>query len=171
MNRKKKYRFGLTIITGLLFLQCLGACNAVASCPDLSLMGLDQKKHNLCEFVGNGKWTIINIWGPKCPVCIEELPELVLFHDEHYTTDATILGIALDFPSYGYAKIEDVAVVVEDNLIDYPNLLADGGVSVQLGANKLKGIPTNLIFNPDGELVFQHVGIITKDILEELIAQ
>lgn len=172
MNRKGKYRSGLTlIITVYLFLQGLGACNAFASCPDLSLMGLDQKQHNLCEYIGNGKWTIVNIWGPKCPACIEELPELVLFHDAHYTTDATVLGIALDFPSFGYAKIEEVTEVVESYLIDYPNLLADGGVSIHLGAHKLKGTPTNLVFNPNGELVFQHVGIITKDILKELIAQ
>lgn len=172
MNRKEKYRSGLTLtVTGFLFLLCLQACNALASCPDLSLMGLDQKQHNLCEYIGNGKWTIVNIWGPTCPVYIEELSELVLFHDAHYSSDATVLGIALDFPSFGYAKIEEVAEFVESYLIDYPNLLVDGGVTIHLGANKLKATPTNLVFNPNGELVFEHIGIITKDILEKLISQ
>ena len=172
MNRKRKcgYNF-IIILKSFLFLLCLETCDALANCPDLSLMGLDQKQHKLCEYIGNGKWTIVNIWGPKCPACIEELSELVLFHDAHYATDATVLGIALDFPGFGYAKIEDVSKVVESYLIEYPNLLTDGGVSIHLGANRLKGTPTNLVFNPNGVLVFQHVGIITKTILEELIAQ
>ena len=133
-------------------------------------MGLDQKQHQLCEYIGTGKWTVVNIWGPKCQACIEEIPALVQFHDSHYETDATVLGIALDFPSYGYAKQDDVAKVVDDYLIEYPNLLSDGEVSVQLGAKQLKGTPTNLIFNPAGKLVLEHVGIITKDIIEEFIS-
>ena len=169
-----KYRFAailaLIIVIGV-FAYHSGFKNLSTQSPDIKLMGLDEKMHHLSEYIGNGKWTIVNIWGPKCPACIEEIPDLVLFHEAHYETDATVLGIALDFPSYGYADLEEVTEFTDSYFIDYPMLLADGEITTQLGANRLKGTPTILAFNPDGELVGEHVGIITKDGIEEFISK
>jgi thiol-disulfide isomerase/thioredoxin len=158
-------------ILSILLIQYSLFGHALAECPNLILMDLKQEERNLCEYIGNGKWVIVNIWGPSCPACIEELPELELFHDSHYESDAIVLGIAIDFPTYGYADLEEVTKFVESYDIEYPILLADSDITVQLGANHLKGIPTTLVFDPSGKLINELVGIITVTLSEELIAQ
>ena len=172
MSRKKWFNSSFSrVVVCFVCMQILLACSASADCPDVTLTGLDNEQHKVCEYIGAGKWTVVNIWGPKCPACIEEIPELVDFHDSHYDKDATVLGIALDFPSYGYAKHDDVAKVVDDYLVEYPNLLSDGEVAAKLGAKPLRGTPTTLIFNRNGSLVLEHVGIITTSEIEEVISQ
>lgn len=140
-----------------------------AAAPDVTLEGLNGKQHKLSEYIGNGKWTAVNIWGTKCPPCREEMPELVLFHDAHMDKDATILGIAIDFPSYGYAKKEAVAEFVDDYLVGFPVLLSDSSITERIGAGRLEGLPSTYMFTPEGELVGYQVGTITGEIIENYI--
>ena len=141
----------------------------VAAPPDLSLMDIKGKPHPLSEYIGKGKWTIVNIWGPRCPPCQEELPELVRFHDEHQQTDATVLGIALDYPGFGFANVEDVTAFTEDYLVSYPVLLGNADLFEKFGAGPLLAMPTTLAYTPDGELVAVQVGMITQALIEKFI--
>jgi thiol-disulfide isomerase/thioredoxin len=137
--------------------------------PDIELEGADGKRHNLNEFIGKGKWTALNIWGARCPPCLEEMPELVHFHDDHKNSDAIVVGVAIDFPSYGYANRQEVITFMEEHLIDFPVLLSDAGISERIGAGRLEGIPTTYLYTPEGELVAMQVGGVTRNMLEAFI--
>ncbi|VAW50464.1 hypothetical protein MNBD_GAMMA06-1587 [hydrothermal vent metagenome] len=136
---------------------------------DITLESIDDSRQALYEFIGKGQWVILNIWGTRCPPCREEMPELVMFHDEHKDTDAIVLGIAIDFPSYGYAKKDEVAQFVDDYLIDFPVLLSDANITKKIGLGHLEGLPTTYIFNPSGSVSGMQVGGITKKIIENFI--
>ena len=97
------------------------------------------------------------------------MPELVRFHDEHKNKDAIVLGIAIDFPSYSYAKQDEVTSFAEDYLIDFPILLSDSSITEKIGLGRLEGLPTTYLFNPDGNVVGMQVGGITGKILEDFI--
>jgi thiol-disulfide isomerase/thioredoxin len=140
-----------------------------ATAADTRLEGLDGKQHALSEYLAKGKWTLVNIWGPTCPPCKEEIPELVLFHEEHMDKDAQVLGIAIDFPSFGYAKKQAVKKFFDDYLVDFPILLSDSTISRKLGAGMLEGLPTTYMYSPDGRLVAKQVGAITREIIENFI--
>lgn len=142
---------------------------AFAAAPGLTLEGLDNKQHKLSKYIGQGKWTVVNIWGTRCPPCLEEMPELVLFHDTHENKNATVLGIAIDFPSYQYAKKGEVAKFVDDNLVSFPVLLSDASITERMGAGRLNGLPSTYMFTPDGKLVGYQVGAITGKIIENYI--
>jgi len=92
-----------------VFLLFAGLGVAAAASPDITLAGLDGKDHHLGEYIGQGKWVLLNVWGPRCPPCLEEIPELVSFHEAHVGEDAMVVGMALDFPSFGYARRDEVA--------------------------------------------------------------
>jgi len=141
----------------------------LAGSPDLSLPDLDGKPHALSEYIGKGKWTIVNVWGPRCPPCQEELPELVRFHDEHYKTDATVLGIALDYPSFGAADPDEVRTFADAYLVSFPILLGNDVMFDKFNAGPLLGMPTTLAYNPEGELVGVQVGAVTRKIIEDFI--
>ena len=97
------------------------------------------------------------------------MPELVLFHDDHQDSKAIVVGVAIDFPSYGYANKEEIAEFTEDHLIEFPVLLSDASISEKIGAGRLEGLPTTYLYTPEGELVGMQVGGITGNILENFI--
>lgn len=146
----------------------LVSTNANASL-DIVLNSIDDSEHKLSEYIGHGKWVVLNIWGTRCPPCREEMPEFVRFHDEHKNSDAIVVGIAIDFPSYGYAKKNEVISFADDYLIDFPLFLSDSSITEKIGLGRLEGLPTTYLFNPDGEVVGMQVGGITQKILEDFI--
>lgn len=136
---------------------------------DITLKSIDDSEHKLSEYIGQGQWVVLNIWGTRCPPCREEMPELVRFHDEHQNNDGIVVGIAIDFPSYGYAIKDEVIDFADDYLIDFPILLNDSSITEKIGLGRLEGLPTTYLFNPSGEVVGVQVGGITKKILEDFI--
>lgn len=157
-------------------LHCTLACclllaisQVFAATPDLELEGADGNRHNLNEYIGKGKWTALNIWGARCPPCLEEMPELVHFHDDHKDSNAIVVGVAIDFPSYGYADRQEVIRFMEEHLIDFPVLLSDASISERIGAGRLEGIPTTYLYTPEGELAAMQVGGVTRNMLEAFI--
>ena len=158
----------LTIVTGL---SMLAVAQAAPAAPDVWLEDIDGDRRNLNEYIGKGKWTALNIWGARCPPCLEEMPELVHFHDDNQDSKAIVVGVAIDFPSFGFAKRDEVAAFVDDHLIEFPVLLSDGGISEKIGAGRLEGLPTTYLYTPRGELVAMQVGGITRTILESFIAR
>jgi len=154
----------------LVFSACMWAVFlSTAVAEEVRLEGLDGKQHNLSEFIGKGKWTVLNIWGPKCPPCRDEMPDLVQFHDAHKDTNAIVVGIAIDFPSYGYANKKEVIEFAEDFMIDFPLLLSDSSITERLGLGRLQGLPTTYMYTPEGEVVGVQVGGINREIIENFI--
>lgn len=139
--------------------------------PNLTLMGLDGKKHPMSEYIGKDKWVVVNIWGPKCPPCLAEMPDLQNFHDAHKDKDAIVLGIALDFPRFGPANEKEVRQFVEDYFISFPVLLGDAQSINFLGGGSLRGTPTTLLFSPSGTLEGMQVGQITQKVIEDFMAR
>jgi thiol-disulfide isomerase/thioredoxin len=152
----------------MIFLFTLMSLNAHANL-DITLKSIDDSQHKLSEYIGKGKWVVLNIWGTRCPPCREEVPELVRFHDEHEDNDSIVVGIAIDFPSYGYAKKDEVIAFAEDYFIDFPLLLSDATITEKIGVGRLTGLPTTYLFDPGGKIAGMQVGGITKKILENFI--
>ncbi len=136
---------------------------------DLRLQGLDGGAHSLSEYVGHGKWTILNIWGPHCRPCRYELPLLNLFHQRHRGRDATVVAMALDFPSFGQAVRKDVQTFVDDYEITIPILLGDDESAGKLAGKPLKAVPTTHFFDPEGRLVQTWQGTVEVEELESFI--
>ena len=160
----------IKVLNAVFFTVILSIAASSAIATDAVLLaGTDGKQHAFSEYIGKGKWTVVNIWGTRCPPCREEIPDLVQFHDTHKNTDATVIGIAIDFPSYDYAKKDEVLEFADDYMIDFPLLLSDGYVTQKLGLGRLEGLPTTYMYTPEGKLVGKQVGGITKVILEKYI--
>lgn len=163
------HRFLSRAWLALLLACCFTLPGARAASPNVTLEGLDGKKHHLSEYIGKGKWVVFNIWGPGCPPCVEEMPELQFFHDANKDKTAIVVGAAIDFPSFGYAKKDKVKKFVDDNLISFPILLTDRTITEQIGIGVLAGTPITLIFNREGKLMTFKVGMVTRKLLEDYI--
>ncbi len=152
-------------------LVCLGliALPAYTASPDVVLNDVQGKPHHFSEYIGKGQWTILSVWGPRCPPCIEEMPELQKFYDAHKGGQATVIGVAVDFPSFGPARRDEVARFADSYLISFPLLLGDEKVFTRFAGADLLGVPTTVIYDPDGAIVARHTGLVSRDMLDNFI--
>jgi len=164
-------RMHIIVTWSLLLAVSMLATPVHAESPDVSLADLDGKQHHLSEYIGNGKWVFFNIWGPRCPPCVEEMPDLQDFHDAHKDKDAIVVGMALDYPSFGYADVEEVREFVDDYFITFPILLGDGRTIESMGGGMLQGTPTTLVFDPTGKLFAKQLGALNRKVLEKFMAE
>lgn len=157
------------LAASLLVWASLAPLQAGAASPDVTLNDIHGEPHRFSEFIGCGQWTVLSVWGPRCPPCIEEMPELQKFYDAHKNGTATVIGVAMDFPSFGPARRDEVARFAENYLISFPLLLGDEKVFTRFGGADLLGVPTTLIYDPKGAIAARHTGLVSRDMLERFI--
>lgn len=145
----------------LAFLLCTGL--AVGQpLSDFTLLDVNGKKHNLSDY--RGKWVIVNYWATWCPPCLEEIPELVDFHEKHKNVDAVVLGI-----NHEEVDGKFLRTFVDEYLISYPVLRGDVDGPMPFGP--IQGLPTTVVVSPDGKVASIKVGGVTMKKLEDLLDQ
>ena len=90
------------------------------------------------------RWLVINYWATWCKPCIEEIPELNLFAQQH-SDKVRVFGVDFDL-SQGQQLSDNIAKLS----IQFPVLTTDPAVA--LGYPRPGVLPTTLIINPDGKL-------------------
>ena len=148
--------FRILILVPLLY------CAFVQAEPvQFNLTDLQGKNHTLKGYAG--KWLIVNYWATWCPPCLDEIPELVEFHDKHKGKDAVVLGI--DYEDVDGKFLQEF---VEQNFISYPIIRAKPGIRSPFGP--IYGLPTTFLVSPEGEVVASKTGGVTLKDLEDSIA-
>ena len=127
---------------------------------DFKVTDTDGKTHTLSGY--KGKWVLVNYWATWCPPCLEEIPDLIAMHGNK-KNNIVVIGIALD-----YRTTKQVTDFAEGLLVNYPIVLGNPQVVNQIGP--VQGLPTTYLFNPDGKMVAQQVGAITREAVENYIA-
>lgn len=139
----------------------------VSAAPNLVLKDFNGKAHNVSNYIGKGKWTVVVLWAHDCPVCNSEIYHMTFFHDAHQDKDATVLGVSVD----GWSKRDKAETFVETHALNFPNLIAEPRQNVlgKFGGGKFYGTPTFYIYAPNGEFMAQQVGPLTQEALEGFI--
>ncbi len=163
-----------TLWPGLVLSLALAAALALApnvSRAALEIQELDGNVVHLEDRVGNGKWLLVMLWATDCHICKQQKPEMSRFHDLHKDTDAEVLGIALD----GMGAVEEVKQYLEQYQPSFPNYVGEIAIIAShylvMTEEDLRGTPTYLLFNPQGELVGNNPGPLSIDALESFMAK
>lgn len=143
----------LATLAGLMF---SGAVVAAG----FSLTDTRGKMHTLDGY--KGKWVLVNYWATWCPPCLEEIPDLVDLY-EFNKNRLGVIGVAMDFRS-----AKQIADFVDNMKMTYPIVLGNQKVVEQIGP--VQGLPTTYLFNPQGKLVAQQVGPLTREAVENYIS-
>ena len=144
----------------LLLLGVFTAITALADPVDFTLNDVNGKPRSLSEF--RGKWVIVNYWATWCPPCLDEIPDLVEFHEKHKDKDAVVLGI-----SFEEVDPEYLQEFVDTHFMSYPVLSTDPVPVTPLGP--VLGLPTTYIISPQGERVARQEGPITGAAIEAFL--
>ncbi len=125
--------------------------------PDFSLYSSDDQSYNIRNLEGNV--ILLNFWATWCGPCRAEIPELneiqKLYGDENFI----VLGVSIsdtkkalkDFMEIydvNYPLLYGSTKEIEKILIDY------GGIY---------SVPTSILINKKGEMVFNYPGAILKE--------
>jgi peroxiredoxin len=131
------------------------AAAAIKPAPDFALQTLDGSQIRLSDL--RGKTVLLNFWATWCPPCKAEMPDLNALHREYGEARAfTVLGID---DEEGQA---DVAAFAKQNAIAFPLALDSDGV-VTSDRYNVRGLPTSLIIDRDGNIRDMWTGRISKE--------
>ena len=129
---------------------------------DFTLNALDGGQQKLSDY--RGRWVVVNYWATWCPPCLEEIPELEIFHQNNQKEKAVVLGVNSENIPIGQLR-----GFVEDNFISYPMFHERPRRWTPFGT--LTGLPTTYILTPQGIPVAMQAGGITADVLERFIKE
>ena len=146
-------------LPGLLMLVAVAGV-ARAEAPEFALPDLKGEVHKLSDY--RGKWVVVNYWATWCPPCLDEIPELVAFHDEYAPHRAVVLGI-----NYEEVDLDYLRGFVEEFFVSYPILLGEQKAKTPFGL--LYGLPTTYVVSPQGKVVEHFTGGVSKENLEQVI--
>lgn len=160
------HNFSMIIALLAVLLSLPGTAHAAA--PDTELIRIDGVTQTMSDYIGKGKWVVINVWSPTCSACVKELPEIEAFRKKH-TDDVQLLGLTIDFPSFGYGKIEIINEFLRKTPIHYPLFLADIESASEVIGNWLVAIPLMAIYHPDGRVLARWPGYVDINEIEDFI--
>lgn len=145
-----------------LLVSLLLAASAVHAGTD-SYVFKDLEGNNLRLSDYRGKWVVVNYWATWCPPCLEEIPELVHFHDTHKDKDAVVIAINMEENDR-----QSLLAFVDDYMISYPVVIMSDDMPL-LG--EVPGLPTTYLLDPDGKTAAVQVGQITQEMIESFMSE
>ena len=105
----------------------------------------DSGTVRLSDYIGKGKYVLVDFWASWCQPCIVEMPLLKEVYNRFNGTDFTILGVAVS------DKPEDSRAAIRKHALPWEQILGTGNVAMD--AYGINGIPHVILFGPDGTIL------------------
>lgn len=132
---------------------------------------LDGKFTTLSQHFEKDKWTLVMLWTTNCAICKRQYPVMSEFHDKHKDIDAKVIGVSLD----GYSELDKITKYIDKMPMTFDNLIGETSIVAfnyeAATEEPLRGTPTFLMFNPQGQLVGHNPGPVKPEALEKFISK
>ena len=115
---------------------------------DLTLNDTQGKGHKLSEYVGKGKYILVDFWASWCGPCRQSMPELKKVYEKYKGKNFEIVGLSFDQTQ--------TAWVNAIKKLDLPWIhLSDlkGWQSIAAETYGINSIPATLLIGPDGKII------------------
>lgn len=99
----------------------------------------------LSDYVGKGKYVLVDFWASWCQPCIVEMPHLKEIYNRFNGPDFTILGVAVS------DKPEDSRAAIRKYALPWEQILGTGDIAMD--AYGINSIPQVILFGPDGTIL------------------
>lgn len=120
------------------------------------------RKVSLSDYVGKGKYVLVDFWSPWCAPCKRSIPTLKEAYDKYHGDDFDMLSVAVweESRNMNYRNTVDTAAVYGINWNTINN-----GHQEPAALYGIEGIPYLILFGPDGTILSKNPSAAQLDAL------
>jgi len=116
---------------------------------DFAIVQPDGSTKRLSDYVGRGKYVLVDFWASWCGPCRAAIPIIKAVYAKHHSASFDVVSVAV------WDEVADTQKALAEEQLPWHQIL--GAQKVPTDLYGIEGIPYLILFGPDGSIIQKDV--------------